>query len=518
MDNSTIRSRLLDIRDYDEAVREFSWEGLWEIVDGSSSHLNIAHECIDRHPDTTIAARIQFADGHREIYSFRELKAWTSRFAYFLGHERIERGDCIAIMLDPSLEFLACKFGAMKRGVTVALLSTLFGADAVLQRIEQCKPKLLIVPPGSKIRLGDHLGVRVVKADAALRTALAAEPDSFPVADTSADDLAFYLFTSGTTRKRAAAIPHRHRAVVTLMQSALYGFGIRPGDVFFSPSSPAYGFSAHTLISPLALGVAVGSLSGPFDPIRVLEALQEFRITNLCAPPTAYRGIMKSGRTGDYRLVLEKATYSGEPMDSATAQWVQANFKVPPCGVYGSAEVSTFIGNYPGFDGFVVKPGALGKPFPGREVAILDETGKLCPPGVTGEIAIRKRGEWFLIKDRGSMDEDGYFYHAGRSDDAIISAGYTISATEMEDVLLRHKDVKDVAVVGVKDEMRGLIPKAFIVSDRRGPEFVSDLQIFAKEHLGKHEYPRAVAFLDALPRTAASKIDRKALRAMDSGN
>ncbi len=518
MNSSVIRSRLLEIRDYDQALREFSWDGLWEIVDGSQAHLNIAHECIDRHPDTTIAARIQFTDGHREIYSFRELKVWTSRFAHFLGQEGIERGDCIAIMLDHSLEFLTCKFGAMKRGVTVALLSTLFGVDAILQRIEQCKPKLLIVPPGSKNGLEDRVGVRVVEADASLRDVLAAEPDYFPIADTSADDLAFYLFTSGTTRKRAAAILHRHRAVVTLMQSALYGFGIRPGDRFFSSSSPAYGFSAHTLISPLALGIAVGSLSGSFDPIRILEALQEFHITNFCAPPTAYRGIMKSGRVGDYRLTLEKATYSGEPMDSTTAQWVQENFKVPACGVYGSAEVSTFIGNYPGFDGYSVKAGALGKPFPGREVATLDETGKPCPAGVVGEIAIRKRGEWFLIKDRGSMDAQGYFYHAGRSDDAIISAGYTISATEMEDVLLRHEDVKDVAVVGVKDEMRGLIPKAFVVSDRRGPEFASELQAFAKEHLGKHEYPRAIAFLDALPRTTASKIDRKALRAMGAGN
>lgn len=485
-------------------------------MDGSTTHLNIAHECIDRHPDDIVAARIQFADGHRQIYNYRELKAWTSRFAHFLGHQGIERGDCIAIMLDPSLEFLTCKFGAMKRGVTVALLSTLFGLEAVLQRIEQCKPKLLIVPPGTSDSFRDGCGVQVITADASLRALLVREPDCFSVADTSADELAFYLFTSGTTRKRAAAIPHRHRAVVTLMQSALFGFGIRPGDIFFSPSSPAYGFSAHTLISPLALGVGVGSLSGPFDPVRVLEALQEFRVSNLCAPPTAYRGIMKSGQAENYRIALKKATYSGEPMDSTTARWVQETFKVPACGVYGSAEVSTFIGNFPGFDGFIVKPGSLGKPFPGREVAILDESGNPCPPRVTGEIAIRKRGDWFLVKDRGMVDEDGYFYHAGRSDDAIISSGYTISATEMEDVLLRHKDVKDVAVVGVKDELRGLIPKAFIVSDRRGPEFILELQAYAKERLGKHEYPRAVAFLDLLPRTAASKIDRKSLRDMNT--
>jgi len=507
-------ARLLEIRDHARAQEAFSWEGLWDIMDGTPAGLNIAHECIDRHPGDAVAARIKFADGHRETYDFATLKAWTSRFAHYLGRQGVERGDCVAVMLEPSLDYLACKFGAMKRGVTVAPLSTLFGAEAILQRVEQCAPKLLIVPPDFAIDLGETGAMRLVRADAAFRAALEAEAATFPVADTAADDLAFYLFTSGTTRKRAAAIPHRHRAVVTLMLSALYGFGIHPGDRFFSPSSPAYGFGAHTLVSPLALGVAVGSLSGPFDPVRVLEALAEFEITNLCAPPTVYRMIMAAGRAGDFNIRLAKATYSGEPMDGTTADWVQATFGVPASSVYGSAEVSTFIGNYPGFSGFAPRPGAIGKPFPGREVAILDENGRVCPPGRTGEIAIRKRGEWVPVKDRGSMDADGYVYHAGRSDDVIISAGYTMSATEMEDVLLRHADVRDVAVVGVEDATRGLIPKAFVVADRAGDAFIAELQDFARDRLGKHEYPRAIAFLDALPRTAASKIDRKTLRTM----
>ncbi|MHA1113700.1 MAG: acyl-CoA synthetase [Alphaproteobacteria bacterium] len=506
-------SRLLDIRDYAQAQREFSWQGLWDIMDGTPARLNIAHECIDRHPDDAVAARIKFADGRCETYDFATLKSWTSRFAHYLGRQGVERGDCVAVMIEPSLDYLACKFGAMKRGVIVAPLSTLFGAEAILQRVEQCAPKLLIVPPDFDIDLGDTGNMRIIKADAAFRAALEAESDDFTVADTAADDLAFYLFTSGTTRQRAAAIPHQHRAVVTLMLSALYGFGVHPGDRFFSPSSPAYGFGAHTLISPLALGIAVGSLAGQFDPVRVLEALEAFEITNFCAPPTVYRMIMASGRVGDFNIGLEKASYSGEPMDTTTADWVRAAFGVPASSVYGSAEVSTFIGNYPGFTGFEPRRGALGKPFPGREVAILDEKGGIRAPGQTGEIAIRKRGEWVPIKDRGSMDADGYVYHAGRSDDVIISAVYTMSATEMEDVLLRHEDVRDVAVVGVKDTTRGLIPKAFVVGTRRDADFVAELQDFAKERLGKHEYPRVVAFLDILPRTAASKIDRKALRA-----
>jgi acetyl-CoA synthetase len=124
---------------------------------------------------------------------------------------------------------------------------------------------------------------------------------------------------------------------------------------------------------------------------------------------------------------------------------------------------------------------------------------------------VRRRDGWFFVKDRGWMDEDGYFHHAGRSDDAIISAGWTMSTVEVEDTLLKHPDVRE-AVVGVADEQRGLVPKAFIVADRSGPEFAREIQEFVKARLSRHEYPRLVEFVAALPRTPAGKVDRQALR------
>jgi acetyl-CoA synthetase len=145
-------------------------------------------------------------------------------------------------------------------------------------------------------------------------------------------------------------------------------------------------------------------------------------------------------------------------------------------------------------------------------VGIVDPEGKPLPPGQTGEIAVRRKDGWFLVKDRGWMDTDGYVHHAGRSDDAIISAGWTMSAVEIEDTLLKHPDVREAAVVGVPDAQRGLIPKAFIVSDRRDPDLVRELQEFVQSTLSRHEYPREVEVVDALPRTPAGKIDRKSLR------
>jgi len=180
--------------------------------------------------------------------------------------------------------------------------------------------------------------------------------------------------------------------------------------------------------------------------------------------------------------------------------------------MYGSTEVGVVIVNYPGFAGYEARPDALGKPAPGWEVTIVGPDGAPLGPNQPGEIAVRRKGEWFPIKDRGWLDEDGYFHHSGRSDDVIISAGWTMSPVEIEEALRKHPDVRDAAVIAVADERRGLVPKAFVVSERRGPDFAREIQEFVKTRLSQHEYPRLVDFLHELPKTPAGKIDRNALR------
>src|SRR5207247_4507469 len=179
----------------------------------------------------------------------------------------------------------------------------------------------------------------------------------------------------------------------------------------------------------------------------------------------------------------------GEPMDSRTWQWVEKAFGVTPCGMYGSTEVGVIIVNYPGFVGYVVKPGALGRPAPGWEVAIVDARGEPLPPSTVGEIAVRRKGGWFRVKDRGWMDAAGYFYHEGRSDDVIISAGWTMSALEVEQTLLKHPAVVEAAVVGVPDALRGQVIKAYIVTQTPTADTRAHLQALMKAQLSEHEYP-----------------------------
>jgi acetyl-CoA synthetase len=505
-------AEILDARSYPDALRTFAWSALWDLFDGNRERLNLAHECVDRHDPSATALRIQRADGGRVEHTFGELAEWSSRFANVLEAEGIAAGDRVAIMLEPSLAFYGAVFGTLKRGAVAVPLFTLFGPDGLALRVNDCRPRLLLVPPGRDDVQHLFPDVRVLVADARLDARLHREATRYAAA-TRADDLAVLQYTSGTTRALPEAVRHSHRSVVTLMIAALYGVGLRAGDRYFCPSSPAWGHGLwHGTIAPLALGIAVGSYAGRFDPVRVADALAHFRVTNLAAAPTVYRMLRESSALAARPVALEKLSFTGEPMDRRTWTFCEETFGRAPCSMYGTTEVGVIIVNYPGFTDYEVRPGALGKPAPGWTVAVLDADRHPVRAGEIGEIAVRRKDDWFLVKDRGFVDADGYFFHAGRSDDVIISAGWTMSAREIEETLLLHPDVREVAVVGVADELRGQVPKAFVVAARTDDAFAREVQEFVKDRLSRHEYPRVIECLDELPKTPAGKIDRKALR------
>jgi acetyl-CoA synthetase len=500
-------------RAYPEVVETFQWPALWDLVDGDRHRLNLAHECVDRWVDRGTALRLQFADGRRQQWSFGDLAAWSSRFAHVLEQRGVARGDRVALLLEPSLPFYGALFGTLKRGAVAVPLFTLFGPDALAPRLQDSGARLLLVGADVDPAAYAFAGVTVVRLDAAFEDRLASMPARY-APETTPDDLAVLQYTSGTTRALPEAVRHTHRAVVTLMIAALYGLGLTPEDRYFCPSSPAWGHGLwHGTVSPLALGLAAGAYSGRFDARQLRAALEAFGITNLAAAPTVYRLLRESGLAGREGLALAKLTYTGEPMDEATWDWIEHTLGLTPCGMYGSTEVGVIVVNYPGFAGYRVRRGALGKPAPGWEVGIV-EAGTLAPVpvGEVGEIAVRRKGAWFPVKDRGWLDADGYVHHGGRSDDVIISAGWTLSALEIERALLTHPDVREAAVVGVADALRGQVPQAWIVAHRRGPDLAQALQAHVRERLGRHEFPRDVQFVEALPRTPAGKVDRRALR------
>ena len=505
-------SELTDYVTYAEAHRHFSRDALWSLFDGDRGRLNITHECVDRHDPDRLAVRVSHAGGGIEKITFGALSRAASQVAHHLTGIGIRRGERVGIMLEPGLAFYALLFGTMKMGAVAVPLFTLFEAEGLDFRIGDCAPSHLFLAE-DKAYLTDAVDINTSVITPSFFDDLGALPAEF-AAKTQSDDMAMYQYTSGTSRDLPEAVKHRHQAVVTVCVAALYGTGVRPGDRFMCPSSPAWGHGLwHGTIAPLALGVEIAAYAGPFDPTRLFTTIKEMEITNLSAAATHFRMMKNAGLGSDGEVPLQKLSFTGEAMDVDTAEWCRRIFGHHVRSIYGSTEVGVLITGYPGASDFDPPPGSLGKPVPGVEVAVLDADDNPCPPGQVGEIKVRRHGEWFPIKDLGHVDENGFYFHDGRADDVIISAGWTLSPLDMENVLMKHPDVLEVAVVADPDAERGQVAKAHVVSRRAGDDaFVRELMEFAKCRLARHEYPRRVVFVDGLPKTPAGKINRRALR------
>ncbi len=210
---------------------------------------------------------------------------------------------------------------------------------------------------------------------------------------TRADDLAVFQYTSGTTRELPAAVKHSHRALVTLMFAALYGTGIRPGDEFFCPSSPAWGHGLwHGTLAPLALGVTTGTFAGRFDAVRLMKALQDYKITNMSAAATHYRMMKNSGKAKDFTFSIKKLSYTGEPIDPATLEFIDQTFHVPACSMYGTTEIGVVLVNYPGAERLCRQAGLAGQAGAGSEARrCRSRTATPTEPGVIGELMLWRR-------------------------------------------------------------------------------------------------------------------------------
>ena len=286
---------------YADAQAHCSAARLWELFDGNAQVMNIAHECIDRHVDAGEAVVLVRATGEDESISFRQIAEASSRFAHFLVEEGVKAGDRVAVMLEPSLAFYVAIFGAMKMGAIAVPMFTLFGPDGIRLRVQDCKPRLVVTNTEKSEVVPARDDMKVLVADEAFLASLDRFSPTFEVR-TRADDLAIFQYTSGTTRELPDAVKHTHRAIVTLMLAALYGTGVRPGDRFMCPSSPAWGHGLwHGTLAPLAMGVTIGAYAGKFSGERLLQALEAHRFNTLSAAATHYRMMRNSGAASKHR-------------------------------------------------------------------------------------------------------------------------------------------------------------------------------------------------------------------------
>jgi 2-aminobenzoate-CoA ligase len=368
----------------------------------------------------------------------------------------------------------------------------------------------------------DGLGTDGLEARAAHR------PDSFEAVDTAADDVALIAFTSGTTG-RAKATMHFHRDVLATCDAFPRScLDLRPGDVVTGSPPLAFTFGlGGALLFPMRFGAAAALVERP-GVEALLQTIERHGATVCFTSPTAYRAML--GRLDAFDVSsLRTCVSAGEPLPAPTFHaWREAT-GIPIIDGIGSTEMLHIFISTPPRE---IRPGSTGRPIPGYEARVVDDDGHELEPGTVGLLAVRGptgcrylndpsrqrdyvRDGWNYPGDAYCMDEDGYFHYQARTDDMIVTSGYNVSGLQVESALLRHDAVGECGVIGVPDEDRGQLVKAFVVlreGVERGEALVKELQDFVKGEIAPYKYPRAIEFLDALPRTQTGKLQRFRLR------
>ncbi|GMG83570.1 acyl-CoA synthetase [Paralimibaculum aggregatum] len=487
------------------------------------------------------------AEGEPRDYSFLELERAACRMANVLEARGIYRGDRVAVLLSQSPEVLLTHLAAYKIGAIVVPLFTLFGPEGLEFRLTDSDAQLLVTDRASLPKIAEIRGrlpglQHVLSADGAgdgaeaLGPLLEAARDSFETAATGPDDPAFISYTSGTTGPPKGAL-HAHRVLLGHMPAVQLTHELFPqeGDAMWTPADWAWmGGLCNVAMPCLRFGVPLLShRMERFDPERAFWLLEAFQIRNSFLPPTALKLMRAAGKPAKSAPALRSVGSGGESLGAELLDWGRETFGLTINEFYGQTECNLVLGNCA--SRLPVRPGSMGKPFPGSEVAILGPEGEPLPPGEAGEIAVRRgdaamflrywkaprktaekfAGDWMLTGDEGVMDEDGYFHFASRSDDVITSSGYRIGPTEIEHCLTGHPAVAMAAVVGVPDPVRTEIVKAFVTlapGHAASEALAEALRAHVKARLSPHLAPREVAFIERMPTTATGKIRRRDLR------
>lgn len=359
------------------------------------------------------------------------------------------------------------------------------------------------------------------------------KPTDFSACDTAADDVCLIAFTSGTTGQPKGCM-HFHRDVLIMCDTfAKHILRLQPQDKVCGTPPLAFTFGLGGLLCfPLRAG-ASAVLAESLNPRTMLEYIDRFQVTMTFTAPTFYRQM--AGLVQNFSLKSLHSTVSaGEALPQATRElWKKATGIEMIDGIGGTEMIHVYVSSRPEN----VRPGAIGQVVPGFEAQVVDDQLQPVPNGTVGRLAVRGptgcrylsdprqtqfvQGGWNLPGDTFIMDDDGYLYYQARNDDMIISSGYNIAGPEVEDCLLKHPAVAECGVIGIPDEVRGQILKAFIVlKDEAEPSevLIKELQDFVKQNAAPYKYPRAIEFVEALPRTETGKLQRFMLRQMANTN
>lgn len=492
-------------------------------------------------------------DGVR--YTFTDLTRRSNRWANTLASLGVGRGDRVAIILSQRPETALAHIATYKLGAIAVPLATLFGEDALEYRLKDSGARVAVFDSLTAPKLGriryrlpelKHLiavGEAALDLSEALSSTTLEERASnrFTPVETHSHDAALIMYTSGTTGPpKGAVLPHSaligHLPAFVLFNN----LAPQPGDLLWSPADWAWiGGLFNVLWAGWHYGIPVVAFRQvKFDPERAFWILEHYGIRNAFIFPTALKLMRQIQPRGPCTRLRLRSVYSaGEPVGEELIGWGQEVLGVTINEFFGQTEMNLVAGNCAEL--MPVKPGSLGKPYPGHRVDVFGESGHPVPTGELGEVAVRRPdpvmfleywndteatrrkfiGDWAMMGDLAVKDEDGYLWFKARKDDLIKSGAYRIGPGEVEECLLSHPAVAMAAIVGIPDPERGQVVKAFIrltSGQTPSPRLTAELQDFVKERVGFHAYPRSIEFVEEFPLTTTGKLQRFLLRGRTS--
>jgi acetyl-CoA synthetase len=531
------------VKDYDSLYRQFRWQ----VPARYNIGVDVCDRWAEKEPDRLAILHVR-TDGRDEQITYGWLRETSNRLANVLRAHGVARGDRVAILLPQSPEVAAIHIAIYKLGAVALPLAVLFGTDALSYRLQNSGANALITNARGAQRIAEirkdlHTLKLVLSLDGAadgtldFSDELARASSNFTSVDTSADDPAMMVYTSGTTGQPKGAL-HGHRVLIGHLPGVEthHDFLPQAGDRIWTPADWAWaGGLLNVLLPGLHYGVpVVARRFEKFDPEEAFALMARVQIRNAFIPPTALR-MLRAASTpkGRHAINMRSIGSGGESLGAETYEWGKSVFGLAINEFYGQTECNLVLSACSALG--VSKPGAIGRPVAGHTVAVIDAEGNPLKGGETGQIAVKRPdpvmflgywgkpqdtrnkfiGDWMMTGDQGEMDEEGYVSFVGRDDDVITSAGFRIGPGEIEDCLIRHPAVALAAAVGKPDALRTEIVKAFIVLKKgyaASDSLASEIQGFVKTRLSGHEYPREVAFIDDMPMTTTGKVIRRLLR------
>lgn len=495
------------------------------------ARFNAARYCLAENarlrPDKT--ALLLIGDGTADRLSFGAVEQSVRAIAAGLLGLGLRRGDRVMIRMGNEADYVLVYFGALAAGLVALPSSPQLTEGEAAFLMENSGAAAVVVGSGCALApetLGDRLFL-----DTAAIAALKAGPKLPDYADTAADDPAMLIYTSGTT-SRPKGVLHAHRAAYGRRPMLDHWLGLTETDVMLHAGTMNWTYTLGVGLSdPWSVGATAVLYNGPRDPAVWPRLIAEYRATLFAAVPTLYRQILKYGDLGAHDLSsLRHGCTAGEPLPVELLDaWTHATGK-PLYEALGMSEISTYISSGPTIP---VRPGSPGKPQPGRRVAILPVAGEPVPlaVGETGLLAVHRsepalmlgywnrpeeeaevmRGDWFTGGDLARLDEDGYVWFEGRNNDLMKAMGYRVSPNEVEVVLAAHPSVAEVGVAELPVRADVTVICGFVVLQPDAEPDAAALLAWCAERLAAYKRPREIRFLDALPRTANGKVQRKRL-------